>query len=55
MDFKAIFNNFEGKKVKGDRMMELRQLNTFRTVATTLNFSRVMEVLNYVPPTSRCK
>lgn len=30
-------------------MMELRQLNTFRTVATTLNFSRAAEVLNYVP------
>ncbi|MGC6589802.1 LysR family transcriptional regulator [Paenibacillus sp. Dod16] len=29
--------------------MELRQLNTFRTVATTLNFSRAAEVLNYVP------
>lgn len=30
-------------------MMELRQLNTFRTVASTLNFSRAAEVLNYVP------
>jgi len=30
-------------------MMELRQLNTFRTVAYTLNFSRAAEVLNYVP------
>ncbi len=30
-------------------MMELRQLNTFRTVATTLNFSRAAEALNYVP------
>jgi len=29
--------------------MELRQLNTFRTVAFTLNFSRAAEVLNYVP------
>ncbi|MBD1381970.1 LysR family transcriptional regulator [Metabacillus arenae] len=29
--------------------MELRQLNTFRTVATTLNFSRAAEALNYVP------
>lgn len=29
--------------------MELRQLITFRTVATTLNFSRAAEVLNYVP------
>lgn len=29
--------------------MELRQLNTFRTVASTLNFSRAAEVLNYVP------
>ncbi|UUZ96720.1 LysR family transcriptional regulator [Paenibacillus sp. P25] len=29
--------------------MELRQLNTFCIVASTLNFSRVMEVLNYVP------
>ncbi|MDU4694535.1 MAG: LysR family transcriptional regulator [Paenibacillus sp.] len=29
--------------------MELRQLNTFRTVATTLNFTRAAEVLNYVP------
>lgn len=30
-------------------MMELRQLNTFRTVATTLNFTRAAEALNYVP------
>lgn len=30
-------------------MMELRQLNTFQTVATTLNFSRAAEALNYVP------
>lgn len=30
-------------------MMELRQLNTFRTVASTLNFSRAAEALNYVP------
>ncbi|QOS79129.1 LysR family transcriptional regulator [Paenibacillus sp. JNUCC31] len=29
--------------------MELRQLKTFRTVATTLNFTRAAEVLNYVP------
>lgn len=29
--------------------MELRQLNTFCTVATTLNFTRAAEVLNYVP------
>jgi len=29
--------------------MELRQLNTFRTVASTLNFSRAAEVLGYVP------
>ncbi|GIN72375.1 putative HTH-type transcriptional regulator YwqM [Bacillus sp. J14TS2] len=29
--------------------MELRQLNTFRTVATTLNFTRAAEALNYVP------
>ncbi len=29
--------------------MELRQLNTFHTVATTLNFSRAAEALNYVP------
>ncbi|MBB6633819.1 LysR family transcriptional regulator [Cohnella thailandensis] len=29
--------------------MELRQLNTFRTVASTLNFSRAAEVLSYVP------
>ncbi|MFB1098487.1 LysR family transcriptional regulator [Terribacillus sp. JSM ZJ617] len=29
--------------------MELRQLTTFRTVATTLNFSRAAEALNYVP------
>ncbi|GIN23305.1 LysR family transcriptional regulator [Siminovitchia fordii] len=29
--------------------MELRQLNTFRMVASTLNFSRAAEVLNYVP------
>lgn len=29
--------------------MELRQLNTFRTVAFTLNFTRAAEVLNYVP------
>ncbi|MBT2290124.1 LysR family transcriptional regulator [Paenibacillus albidus] len=29
--------------------MELRQLNTFRTVASTLNFTRAAEVLNYVP------
>lgn len=29
--------------------MELRQLNTFRTVASTLNFSRAAEALNYVP------
>ncbi len=30
-------------------MVELRQLITFRTVASTLNFSRAAEVLNYVP------
>jgi DNA-binding transcriptional LysR family regulator len=30
-------------------MMELRQLNTFRTVASTLNFTRAAEVLDYVP------
>ena len=30
-------------------MMELRQLNTFRTVASTLNFTRAAEALNYVP------
>lgn len=30
-------------------MMELRQLITFRTVASTLHFSRAAEVLNYVP------
>ncbi|TCJ01414.1 LysR family transcriptional regulator [Cytobacillus praedii] len=29
--------------------MELRQLITFRTVASTLNFTRAAEVLNYVP------
>ncbi|GIP17883.1 LysR family transcriptional regulator [Paenibacillus montaniterrae] len=29
--------------------MELRQLVTFRTVASTLNFTRAAEVLNYVP------
>ncbi|WP_068621492.1 LysR family transcriptional regulator [Paenibacillus tuaregi] len=29
--------------------MELRQLITFRTVASTLNFSRAAEALNYVP------
>ncbi|MBE9917006.1 LysR family transcriptional regulator [Paenibacillus donghaensis] len=29
--------------------MELRQLITFRTVTSTLNFSRAAEVLNYVP------
>lgn len=29
--------------------MELRQLNTFCTVATTLNFTRAAEVQNYVP------
>ncbi|QJC50823.1 LysR family transcriptional regulator [Paenibacillus albicereus] len=29
--------------------MELRQLSTFRTVATTLNFTRAAEALNYVP------
>ncbi|RIX52159.1 LysR family transcriptional regulator [Paenibacillus nanensis] len=29
--------------------MELRQLNTFCTVASTLNFSRAAEALNYVP------
>ncbi|QQZ10013.1 LysR family transcriptional regulator [Heyndrickxia vini] len=29
--------------------MELRQLHTFRTVASTLNFSRAAEALNYVP------
>jgi DNA-binding transcriptional LysR family regulator len=29
--------------------MELRQLNTFCTVASTLNFSRAAEVLGYVP------
>ncbi|WP_139999935.1 LysR family transcriptional regulator [Paenibacillus paridis] len=29
--------------------MELRQLKTFRTVASTLNFTRAAEVLNYVP------
>ncbi|RBP85495.1 DNA-binding transcriptional LysR family regulator [Cytobacillus firmus] len=29
--------------------MELRQLNTFRMVASTLNFTRAAEVLNYVP------
>lgn len=30
-------------------MMELRQLITFHTVASTLNFTRAAEVLNYVP------
>src|SRR5690625_4701167 len=30
-------------------MMELRQLITFRTVASTLNFTRAAEALNYVP------
>lgn len=30
-------------------MVELRQLITFRTVASTLNFTRAAEVLNYVP------
>lgn len=30
-------------------MVELRHLITFRTVASTLNFSRAAEVLNYVP------
>lgn len=30
-------------------MMELRQLITFRTVASTLNFTRAAEVLGYVP------
>ncbi|NIK67404.1 LysR family transcriptional regulator [Paenibacillus sp. BK720] len=29
--------------------MELRQLKTFRMVASTLNFTRAAEVLNYVP------
>ncbi|WP_201004677.1 LysR family transcriptional regulator [Paenibacillus glycanilyticus] len=29
--------------------MELRQLNTFRMVASTLNFTRAAEALNYVP------
>lgn len=29
--------------------MELRQLNTFQMVASTLNFSRAAEALNYVP------
>lgn len=29
--------------------MELRQLHMFRTVASTLNFSRAAEILNYVP------
>lgn len=29
--------------------MELRQLQTFRIVASTLNFTRAAEVLNYVP------
>lgn len=29
--------------------MEIRQLITFRTVASTLNFSRAAEALNYVP------
>lgn len=29
--------------------MELRQLHMFQTVASTLNFSRAAEVLNYVP------
>lgn len=29
--------------------MELRQLKTFHTVASTLNFSRAAEALNYVP------
>lgn len=29
--------------------MEFRQLNTFCTVATTLNFTRAAEVLSYVP------
>lgn len=31
--------------------MELRQLKTFSTLATTLNFSRAAEVQNYVPST----
>ena len=30
-------------------MMELRHLITFRTVASTLNFTRAAEILNYVP------
>lgn len=30
-------------------MVELRQLITFRTVASTLNFTRAAEALNYVP------
>lgn len=29
--------------------MELRQLNTFCTVAATLNLTRAAEVLSYVP------
>ena len=29
--------------------MELRQLKTFRTVASTLNFSRAADALSYVP------
>lgn len=36
-------------KVRGGMTMELRQLNTFHTVATTLNFTRAAEALNYVP------
>lgn len=31
--------------------MELRQLKTFSTLASTLNFSRTAELLNYVPST----
>ncbi len=31
--------------------MELRQLKTFHTLATTLNFTRAAEVQNYVPST----
>jgi len=31
--------------------MELRQLKTFHTLASTLSFSRAAEVQNYVPST----
>jgi len=43
-----MFNFFE---LRGVVSMEIRQLKTFWTLASTRSFSRTAEVLNYVPST----